>query len=46
MIANDYHVRRKRLMERLPDNAIVICMAGNIRLMSQSTCLLEDLFCG
>ncbi|ORX34207.1 putative X-Pro aminopeptidase [Kockovaella imperatae] len=34
--AQEYEDRRRKLMKALPEGSVVICMAGTVRLMSQS----------
>lgn len=33
--ASEYEERRKKLMASLPDGAVVVCMGGTVRLVSQ-----------
>lgn len=37
--ASEYEERRRRLMASLPEGAVVVCMGGTVRLMSQRECL-------
>lgn len=33
--AAEYEERRRRLMRSLPDGAVVVCMGGTVRLMTE-----------